>query len=148
MGNVNLGTPSPSLSIEVISQIATRKFGVYVFVIGGEVVRVGETSKELGKRMEDYEKCVTHTLCYPFSVRRSGTPVWEAIGWWNRLSDHEPGRVYGKEGAIINSNIGAMNVYKAEEFSLIAQYDPPLNSLSERDRANRWRENIRARVGG
>jgi len=136
---VNVGHEGEARFFRVVcsGELAEVCFGVYAFVVGDCVVRVGKAEQKLKSRMASYTNSVTRSLNYR-NLERPGTPYWEADAWWTYLSRCGTGVVYGKAGSVRNLGFGEMNIFEAEERLLIMRYAPLLHSENEVRRAINW----------
>lgn len=100
---------------------------LYAFVIGDEIVRIGSTKGPLRKRIRSYDGYITRAL----NGQPSQTPQWEAAAWRERLlAAGGWGEIWARQGWQVETPVGNVNAYIAEEYVLLERFAPPLNRSS------------------
>jgi len=94
---------------------------IYAYVVGEEIVRIGSCKSTLNVRMQSWQRDVSKAL----RGSKSPTPQEEAATWRELLADHE-GQIYARQGTIVETPVGRISVYLAEEAALIARHKPRL----------------------
>ena len=93
---------------------------LYAFRIGGEVLRIGKTERELVKRVKQWNRDVSRALAGDF--RKGGTNPWEAFEWRRRLTEHGPGEFLAQRWFSDRQKL------RRRETELVNHYDPRLNN--------------------
>lgn len=94
---------------------------IYIHTIEGEILRVGTSKNELRSRMKSWETDVTKSL----NNQKSGTPLLEGKEW-NKLLKNKIGILYGRQGTVIKTPVGEINIYLSEESYLIGKHQPKM----------------------
>ena len=94
---------------------------IYAFLVDEEIVRVGSSKARLSRRMSAWQRDVSAAL----DGRRSPTPLAEAEQWRQLLAVGE-GRIFSRRGTMVNTPIGLVSAYLAEEAALIDRHSPVL----------------------
>ena len=94
---------------------------VYVWLAeDGEVMRVGASKRPLNARLREYVRDVSNALQGDY--RRTSEASAQL---WRRKAR---GKIIAREGTVVETPVGPVNVYLAEELALIEKYDPPSNN--------------------
>jgi hypothetical protein len=109
-------------------QIADQKCCIYAFLLGDEIVRIGSSKGAFRKRMRKWELDVSKAL----AGRKSDTRLAEAKEWKRLLQQHRAGRVFARQGTIVETPIGRISTYLDEESTLIGLHLPLLNHSKHR----------------
>ena len=112
--------------------IAQTPCGVYVWVIEGEIVRIGSSKEKLRSRIRGAGRWLQHRLQGTAKTKdeiRRQKELADALRWKKRL--YKTGRhaeVWGRGGTIVRTPIGEINTYLAEENALLQRHKPALNN--------------------
>ena len=105
--------------VECDEEFLSLKKMIYIHTIDGEILRVGSSKNELKHRMRSWERDVTRSL----NNEESGTPILEGQEW-NKLLKNKTGILYGRQGTVIKTPVGEINIYLSEESYLIGKHQP------------------------
>jgi hypothetical protein len=105
--------------VECDEEFLSLKKMIYIHTIDGEILRVGTSKNELRSRMKSWETDVTKSL----NNQKSGTPILEGQEW-NKLLKNKTGILYGRQGTVIKTPVGEINIYLSEESYLIGKHQP------------------------
>ena len=95
---------------------------IYIHTIDNEILRVGSSKNQLKYRMREWERDVTKSL----KNQKSNCPVSEGEKW-NKLLKNKIGILYGRQGTLLKTPIGEINIYMSEESYLIGKHLPEMN---------------------
>lgn len=98
---------------------SSSKHMIYIHVIDNEILRVGSSKNEFKYRMERWEKDVTKLL----NIKNTD-PTFNEGDEWNNLLKNKTGTLYGRQGTVIKTPIGKINIYLSEESNLIGRHQP------------------------
>tara|TARA_B100001750_G_C15371261_1_gene527423 strand:+ start:80 stop:514 length:435 start_codon:yes stop_codon:yes gene_type:complete len=90
---------------------------IYIHTLEGEILRVGSSKNKLRGRMREWERDVTKSI----NKQKSGTPLWEGEEW-NKVLMNKIGILYGRQGTVLKTPVGLINIYLSEESELIRKY--------------------------
>tara|TARA_B100001013_G_C24446347_1_gene377759 strand:+ start:288 stop:713 length:426 start_codon:yes stop_codon:yes gene_type:complete len=124
----NVSMEGNDFKVEVLEEFRDIEKCIYMFVVGKEIVRIGNSKAKFYQRMRAYELHISKSL----EGRKSPTPLWEAKDWKERMDKHKKGFVYVREGWKVETPIGEFNSYMSEESELIGKHLPPLNRSKHR----------------
>jgi hypothetical protein len=97
---------------------------VYAFVFGDIIQRIGSSKSTFSSRMASFSKSVTRRWD---GDENSDTPEGEAREWTRLLDVHGSGTVWARCGHVVQTPLGSINAYLAEENALLARWKPPQN---------------------
>lgn len=106
--------------IQIDDNEAVRKEKcIYAFVVNDEIVRIGSSKAALRTRFTAWQRDVSNAL----QGRKSPTPQSECEGW-REVLDGTKGTVFARQGSFVETPVGEINAYLAEEAALIAKHRP------------------------
>lgn len=116
-----------TFAIEVTDQQTVEQICcIYVFVLGGEIVRVGCSQAPLKKRLRSWHRDLTRD----FQPSDNPMPSY-AKQWFDALTDRGSGTIYARPATKVVTPLGEITTHLDEERVLIARYRPRFN-LSHR----------------
>lgn len=92
---------------------------IYAFLVDDEIVRIGSSKAPLRTRLRAWQRDVSKAL----KGRKSPTPQSECEGWKEVLAN-KAGEVFARRGSFVQTPVGEINAYLAEEAALINRHRP------------------------
>lgn len=115
---------------------ADEERAIYAWVIDGEIVRIGCCQSTLRKRISDAARWMELRLLKTSRVKdekRRAKEYKDAKRWKCRLWKTDKfAEIWGRGGTIVDTPIGKINIYLAEENALLQKFKPPLNNSYQR----------------
>lgn len=112
--------------------IAGTEKGVYAWILGGEIVRIGASQAPLQQRAKLHGRWIEARLqgaARISNARKLESQTDEARRWKEALAKHDGyAEVWGRQGTIVQTPMGPLNVYLAEENFLLQRYKPIFNN--------------------
>ena len=107
--------------VECDEEVLSLDKMIYIHTVDDEILRVGTSKNELRSRMKSWETDVTKSL----NNQKSGTPLLEGKEW-NKLLKNKIGILYGRQGTVVKTPVGEINIYLSEESYLIGKHQPKM----------------------
>jgi hypothetical protein len=92
---------------------------IYAFVLNDEILRIGSCKSTLGIRMKSWQRDVSGAL----QRRKSPTSLAEAESWRETLGT-DRATIFARPGTQIETAVGRISAYLAEETALIERHKP------------------------
>jgi hypothetical protein len=126
IGTFTWDAKEKTMAIQISDTANPPATGIYGFVLGGVVCRVGVSETDLIARVLWRAIIVT---AFHHGDRSKGLGVREANRWLERLTAHpEGGTVWARAGTPLNSFLGEIDGSLAEERHFIKTYKPYMNT--------------------
>jgi len=106
--------------------------GIYAWVIGGQIARIGSNKNTLRSRTMGTGRWITMRLQKITKVsnpNRVKAEYEDAMRWKTMLDTNGlAAETWGRVGTIVTTPVGDLNTYLAEENLLLERHKPPLNN--------------------
>jgi hypothetical protein len=117
--------------VEILDEtICSTDRAIYVWMIDDKIVRIGSSKGILKNRLTNHGKWIEKRLKNPesFQNERGRKELADAHRWLDALISCKVAIAWGRSGTIVNTPVGELNTYLAEENFLLEKHKPPLNN--------------------
>jgi hypothetical protein len=106
--------------------------GIYAWVIDRKIVRIGSSRAPLRNRTNDHAKWIERRLCGLAKIsdpKKLQGQLQDALRWKTAMETcGSYAEVWGRQGTVVDSPLGPINIYLAEENFLLERHRPPFNN--------------------
>jgi hypothetical protein len=113
------------------ADVADQSCGLYIWLIEDEIVRIGSSKAPLIDRMKSHSRWIELRLtgqCRVSDPKKLARQTEDARRWQQALSGGKRATAWARQGTMVESPVGYINTYLAEENVLLERYKPRFNN--------------------